>query len=174
MGDGGWVHGVFSGDGGSRWHIIGCLSVLDSQNLGSEQLDTVEPLAMDLVTATVAKLAAVNAANVPHHNPMHSIKNPLCSGFFALNETLKAATGKGELWNDYSSLWMGKKLAAGSITVQHSDFECRRKLGHNLNELRGSKISIPKSPPPRRRLSPTWFIRRRRCSWFLQAWPRGR
>jgi len=36
---------------------------------------------------------------------MRSIKNPLRSGFFALNETLQAAPGKGELWNDYSSLW---------------------------------------------------------------------
>ena len=55
-----------------------------------------------------------------------------------------------------------------------SNFECWRDLGHNLNELSGAKISIPTSRSPRRRFSPTRFICRRRCSWFLQAWPRGR
>ena len=73
------------------------LGVLGVQDVVAEQLDHVEPLVTALAKNAVIKVVAVDVDTGSHDNPMHPIKNPPCSGFFALNETLQAAPGKGEL-----------------------------------------------------------------------------
>ena len=79
---------------GTVWGIMHSFRGLASMTTAT--LAAVAPgIAEALVATAIGLFAAID--NGSHDNPMHPIKNPPCSGFFALNETLQAAPGKGEL-----------------------------------------------------------------------------
>ena len=78
-----------------------CFGTMPNRNVpkrqfDQKQFDHVEPLVPTLTQDAVVEVVAVDVDNSFHGNPVRPIKNPPFSGFFALNEALQAATGKGE------------------------------------------------------------------------------